>query len=87
MLATENIEDTFLLPSKIAESEGAFMLRIRDDRMIEAGIPDNDYFIVRLRNSAGNSDIVIALLDDEATVKYFYRYEDYVELIPACSRM
>ncbi|WP_338835954.1 transcriptional repressor LexA [Neomoorella thermoacetica] len=87
ILAVENIEDTFPLPSKIAGSEDAFMLRVQGDSMIEAGILDGDYIIVRPQETAENGDIVVALLGEEATVKYFYRYEDHVELVPANSRM
>ncbi|OIQ59721.1 LexA repressor [Moorella thermoacetica] len=87
ILAVENIEDSFPLPSKIAGSENAFMLRVQGDSMIEAGVLDGDYIIVRPQDTAENGDIVVALLGEEATVKYFYRYEDHVELVPANSRM
>ncbi|WP_338835961.1 transcriptional repressor LexA [Neomoorella thermoacetica] len=87
ILAVENIEDSFTLPSKIAGSENAFMLRVQGDSMIEAGILDGDYIIVRPQDTAENGDIVVVLLGEEATVKYFYRYEDHVELVPANSQM
>lgn len=63
------------------------MLRVQGDSMIEAGILDGDYIIVRPQDTTDNGDIVVALLGDEATVKYFYRYDDHVELVPANSRM
>jgi repressor LexA len=87
ILAVENIEDTFSLPSQIIGKEEVFMLRVQGDSMIEAGILDGDYIIVRPQDTAENGDIVVALLGDEATVKYFYRYDDHVELVPANSRM
>ncbi|MGI9862937.1 transcriptional repressor LexA [Moorella naiadis] len=87
ILAVENIEDSFPLPSKIAGSEDAFMLKVRGDSMIEAGILDGDYIIVRPQDTADNGDIVVALLGEEATVKYFQRRDDHVELVPANSKM
>jgi repressor LexA len=87
ILAVENIEDTFPLPSQIIGKEDAFMLRVQGDSMIEAGILDGDYIIVRPQDTADNGDIVVALLGEEATVKYFYRYDDHVELVPANKRM
>ncbi|GEA15387.1 LexA repressor [Moorella sp. E308F] len=87
ILAVENIEDTFPLPSQITGKEEVFILRVQGDSMIEAGILDGDYIIVRPQDTAENGDIVVALLGEEATVKYFYRYDDHVELVPANSRM
>lgn len=58
------------------------MLRVSGDSMIEAGILDGDLVIVRAQEVAENGDIVVALLDDEATVKRFYRRTDHVELLP-----
>ncbi|MDK2816756.1 MAG: repressor LexA [Moorella sp. (in: firmicutes)] len=63
------------------------MLRVQGDSMIEAGILDGDYIIVRPQDTAENGNIVVALLGEEATVKYFYRYEDHVELVPANSQI
>ncbi|WP_406678518.1 transcriptional repressor LexA [Moorella sp. ACPs] len=87
ILAVENIEEVFPLPSEFAGSEDAFMLQVQGDSMIEAGILEGDYLIVRPQDRAANGDIVVALLGDEATVKYFYRYEDHIELVPANSRL
>ncbi|MDN5344984.1 MAG: repressor LexA [Clostridia bacterium] len=86
ILAVENIEDVYPLPSELAGSEDSFMLQVRGESMIEAGILDGDYLIVRPQDQAENGDIVVALLDEEATVKYFHRYEDHIELLPANSR-
>ncbi|MBE3573289.1 MAG: transcriptional repressor LexA [Moorella humiferrea] len=87
ILAVENIEDVFPLPSEFAGSENAFMLQVQGDSMIEAGIHEGDYLFVRPQDHADNGDIVVALLGEEATVKYFYRYDDHIELVPANSHM
>lgn len=82
ILAVENIEDTFPLPVDYVQNSNAFMLRIRGDSMIEAGILDNDLVLVNQQANADNGDIVVALLGDEATVKTFYKENDYVRLQP-----
>lgn len=87
ILAIENIEDVFPLPSELTGSEDAFMLNVKGDSMIEAGIFNNDYLIVRPQDDAENGNIVVALLDDEATVKYFYREQDFIKLVPANKNM
>lgn len=87
ILATENIEDIFPLPSDLVGSENAFMLHVRGDSMIEAGILNGDYLIVRPQNTANNGDIIVALLGEKATVKYFYHNGDYVKLVPANKQM
>ncbi|MGI9860289.1 transcriptional repressor LexA [Moorella naiadis] len=87
ILAVENIEDVYPLPADLAGTKDAFMLQVRGDSMIEAGILDGDFLIVRPQDTAENGDIVAALLGDEATVKYFYRHPDHIELVPANSRM
>ncbi|MDD4327283.1 MAG: transcriptional repressor LexA [Eubacteriales bacterium] len=72
ILAQQNIETTLPFPSEfIRGSEGLFMLKVRGDSMIEAAILDGDHVIVRKQNSALPGDIVVALIDDEATVKTF----------------
>lgn len=82
ILAVENVEDYFPLPRDFVSDETTFMLRIKGDSMIEAGILDGDYVVVRQQPNAINGDIVVALLEDEATVKRFYRESDYVRLQP-----
>lgn len=84
ILAIENIEETFPLPvDLIGNHDNIFMLSIRGDSMINAGIYDGDYVIVREQNTANNGDIIVALLDnEEATVKRFYREKDCVRLQP-----
>ncbi|WP_413084582.1 transcriptional repressor LexA [Thermaerobacter composti] len=82
ILAVENIEDVLPLPSDLLPEGEVFALRIRGDSMIGAGILDGDYVIVRRQDTAENGDIVVALLDDEATVKRFYRERDGIRLQP-----
>jgi repressor LexA len=82
ILAVENIEDYVPLPRDFASDQGTFMLRIKGDSMINAGILDGDYVVVRQQPDATNGDIVVALLEDEATVKRFYREVDHVRLQP-----
>lgn len=81
LLAAENIEATMSLPVEMAD-ESTFILRVRGDSMIEAGILDGDYVVVRQQNTASNGDIVVALLEDDATVKRFYKEADRVRLQP-----
>lgn len=82
ILAVENIEDTFPVPVEYLENSASFILKIKGDSMINAGILDGDYVIVKQQNTAMNGDIVVALIEDEATVKTFYREKDHVRLQP-----
>jgi repressor LexA len=86
ILAAENIESTVPLPAELAE-EGSFLLRVRGDSMIDAGILDGDFVIVHQQQTATNGDIVVALLGDDATVKRFYKEPDRVRLQPENSTM
>jgi len=86
--ATENIEDYFPLPVHLVGDQEVFMLSVQGDSMIEAGIYDGDYVIVRQQPTAGNGDIVVAMTDDgEATVKTFYKEKDHIRLQPENSSM
>ena len=87
--AVENVEEFFPLPERMAPSdEQVFMLEIMGDSMIEAGILDGDFVIVRQQQTANNGDIVVAMTDeDEATVKRFFKEKDYVRLQPENSTM
>lgn len=87
ILAVENITDTFPLPVDFVQNSDAFMLRIQGDSMVEAGILDKDFVLVRQQSSANNGDIVVALIGDEATCKTFYREKDHVRLQPQNSSM
>jgi repressor LexA len=80
ILAVENIEDTFPLPADLIGDDEVFMLRVTGDSMIDAGIFDGDLVAVRRQPDAKNGEIVAALLEDEATVKRFYREDGYVRL-------
>ncbi|MGE4284449.1 MAG: transcriptional repressor LexA [Clostridia bacterium] len=82
ILAVENIEDTFPLPVEFAQNSEVFMLRVSGESMINAGILDNDLVIVKKQNTAHNGDIVVALIEDEATVKTFYKEKNYFRLQP-----
>ncbi len=82
ILAVENVEDTFPVPLDFVQNSDAFMLRVRGDSMIEAGILNNDLVLVKQQSTANNGDIVVALIEDEATVKTFYKEKGYVRLQP-----
>lgn len=82
ILAVENIEDTFPLPAEYLHNDNVFMLTVSGESMIEAGILDGDYVIVKQQSYAENGDIVVALIEDEATVKTFYKESDYIRLQP-----
>ncbi len=87
ILAEENITDTFILPTDIVGNSPSFLLTVKGDSMIEAGINDGDYVVVKEQPVADNGDIVVALIDDSATVKRFYKEKDKVRLQPANSKM
>lgn len=83
ILAVENIEDTFPIPIEYVNNDEVFMLRVKGDSMIEAGIFNKDLILVRQQSYADNGDIVVALLDDDyATVKTFYKEKDHIRLQP-----
>lgn len=82
ILAEENIEEYFPLPINYAGKSDMFMLKVKGESMINAGILDGDYVIVESTEIARNGEIVVALLDDSATVKTYYREKDYVRLQP-----
>jgi len=87
ILAAENIEEVFPLPRDIVKDDQCFMLQIKGDSMVEAGIFDGDYVVVRQQPYAEDGDIAVALLEDEATVKYYRRRRNRVYLEPANSSM
>jgi repressor LexA len=80
ILAEQNIEDHLMLSPDIAQ-EGWFLLKVRGDSMINAAILDGDLVLVRPKQEASNGQIVVALVEDEATVKRFHRENGKVELI------
>lgn len=91
ILAEQNIEDSFPLPARyISRGVDNFMLVVRGDSMIEAGILDGDYILVQQTNTASNGEIVVAMIDgfeSEATVKTFYREDGHIRLQPENSEM
>ncbi|MFC5700025.1 transcriptional repressor LexA [Cohnella faecalis] len=81
--ATENIEEYFPLPVHMVGDQTVFMLSVRGDSMIEAGIHDGDFVIVRQQPTATNGEIVVAMTEEnEATVKTFYKERDHIRLQP-----
>lgn len=87
ILAQENITDTLLLPTDIVGDAPSFMLSVHGESMIEAGINDGDFVVVKEQPVANNGDIVVALIDDGATVKTYYREADHIRLQPENSTM
>ena len=87
ILAFENVTDTFPIPLDFVGNSESFMLVVRGESMIEAGILSGDYILVRKQNSAENGEIVVALIEDEATVKTFYKEKDHIRLKPENSTM
>ena len=81
ILAAENIEETIPLPAEIV-GNATFVLKIKGDSMVDAGILDGDHVVVRQQQTAQDGDIVVALLEDEATVKRFFKEPDRVRLQP-----
>lgn len=82
VLAEENIESYLPIPAEMAKDDALFLLRVQGDSMKDAGILPNDLVIVRQQPAAENGEIVVALLEDEATIKRFYREADHVRLQP-----
>ena len=87
ILAIENIEDTYPLPIELSIKGNLFILNVQGESMIEAGILDGDKIIVRQQSTANNGEIVVAMIDESATVKTYFRREDHVELRPENSTM
>lgn len=90
ILAEQNVEDHFPIPSRFLHSGTNFLLNVRGDSMIEAGIMDGDYILVQEQKTANNGDIVVAMIDSlesEATVKTFYKENGHIRLQPENSSM
>lgn len=87
ILAEENITDTISLPTDIVGDAPSFLLSVRGESMIEAGINDGDYVVVKEQPVANNGDIVVAIINDGATVKRFYKEKDHIRLQPENSSM
>ena len=82
VLAEENIEEYVPVPPIAGGDEGEFVLRVKGDSMVGAGIFEGDYVVVRPQETATDGEIVVALVEDEATVKRFFKEEDHVRLQP-----
>ena len=82
ILATENIENYFPIPAEFVPNQDVFMLRVKGESMINAGIFDGDKILVRQQTTASNGDMVVALLDDSATVKTYYKEDGHYRLQP-----
>ena len=87
ILAVENITDTFPIPIEFVGNSESFMLVVRGESMIEAGILNGDYILVKKQDIARNGEIVVALIGEEATVKTFYKEKDHIRLQPENSTM
>lgn len=87
IFAAENIETYFPVPSEFIPNQEVFMLRVKGDSMMNAGIFDGDTILVKHQNTASNGDMVVALLDDSATVKTYYKEDGYYRLQPENDHM
>lgn len=87
ILAEENIDNYMAVPVDFLGNGNYYILRVQGDSMIEAGIFNDDYVIVREQRDAANGEIVVALLEDEATVKRYYKMPDHFKLQPENSAM
>ena len=82
ILAVENVESYFPIPMEFMPNEQCFMLKVQGESMINAGIFDGDTLLLEQCHAAHNGDMVVALVDDSATVKTFYREADHIRLQP-----
>ncbi|WMM26521.1 transcriptional repressor LexA [Tissierella sp. MB52-C2] len=82
ILAVENIEDTYPIPLEFVKDYDVFMLKVQGESMIDAGILDGDLVLVKEQKYAVNGDIVVALLEEEATIKRFFKEKDKIRLQP-----
>lgn len=82
ILAIENIDNYFPIPSEYMPNEESFMLRVKGESMINAGILEGDYILVQRQSYADNGDMVVALVEDSATVKTFYKEDGHIRLQP-----
>ena len=87
ILAVENIDDTLPISIDFVGNKESYVLKVKGDSMIEAGILHGDFVIVNSQHNAKNGDIVVALIGDEATVKTFYKEKDHIRLQPQNSSM
>lgn len=82
ILAVENIENYFPMPAELLPNSETFMLKVKGESMINVGIYSGDWIVVQQQNTARNGDIVVALIEDSATVKTFYKEDGHIRLQP-----
>lgn len=82
ILAVENVENYFPIPAELLPNSETFLLHVHGESMINAGIFDGDYVLIEQKNTAHNGDMVVALVEDSATVKTFYKEADHIRLQP-----
>jgi len=82
ILAVENIEDTYPVPVELVEGHDVFLLKVLGESMIDAGILDGDLVLVQQQQTANSGDIIVALLDEDATIKRFFKEENQIRLQP-----
>ena len=82
ILAEQNIQDYFPIPAEYMPNAESFMLKVKGESMINAGIMNGDTVLVQRQSDAKNGDMVVALVDDSATVKTFYKEDGYYRLQP-----
>lgn len=87
LLAVENVEAYFPIPAEMMPNADTFMLKVKGESMINAGIFDGDSILVQCQNTAQNGDMVVALVDDSATVKTFYKENGFYRLQPENDNM
>lgn len=87
ILAEENIEEYVEVPTFIKAEDNCFVLKVKGDSMVDAGILDGDRVVVKQQRTANNGEIVVALFEDEATVKRFFREKDHIRLQPENSAL
>lgn len=87
ILATENVENYFPIPAEFMPNQNVFMLRVKGESMINAGIFDGDTILVKQQPTASNGDMVVALIDDSATVKTYYKEDGHYRLQPENDNM
>ena len=87
ILAVENVEMYFPIPAELMPNQDCFLLEVHGESMVEAGIFDGDNILVKQQSTASNGDMVVALVDDSATVKTFYKENGHFRLQPENSSM
>ena len=82
LLATQNIENDFPIPMEFMPNNDVFILEVKGESMINVGIFEGDWIVVEKKNTARNGEIIVALVDDSATVKTFYKEDGHIRLQP-----